>query len=76
MAIIAEVDGILKEALEGRSITKAEAEFLLSFSESSLEASLTRSAANIVSRKRFQNSTLLLGQIGVSMAPCEGDCSF
>ena len=76
MAIIAEVDGILKEALEGRSITKAEAEFLLSFSESSLEASLTRSAANIVSRKRFQNSALLLGQIGVSMAPCEGDCSF
>ena len=72
----AKVNGILREALDGRSITKAEAEFLLSFPESSLEASLIRSIANIVSRKRFQNSALLLGQIGVAMAPCEGDCSF
>jgi len=76
MAINAKVDGILREVIDGRSITKAETEFLLSFSESSLEASLMRSMANIVSRKRFQNSALLLGQIGVAMAPCEGDCSF
>ncbi len=43
MAIDAKVDGILREALDGQSITKMDAEFLLSFSESSLEASLTRS---------------------------------
>jgi biotin synthase len=30
----------------------------------------------MVSRRRFANSGLLLGQIGVDMAPCDGDCAF
>jgi biotin synthase len=67
---------VLEEARNGRPITKEEAEFLLSFSENSLEAVLTRAVANIVSRRRFNNSALLLGQIGVDMSPCDGDCSF
>jgi biotin synthase len=29
-----------------------------------------------VSRRRFNNNALLLGQIGVDMAPCDGDCAF
>jgi biotin synthase len=70
------VDGILREATNGRPITKAEAEFLLSFPENSLEAALLRAVANSISRKRFGNSALLLGQIGVDMAPCDGDCCF
>jgi biotin synthase len=70
------VNGILREATDGRPITKAEAQFLLSFPENSLEAVLLRAAANGVSRKRFANSALLLGQIGVDMAPCDGDCCF
>jgi len=70
------VDGILKEATNGRPITKAEAQFLLSFPENSLEAALLRAAANSISRKRFANTALLLGQIGVDMAPCDGDCCF
>jgi biotin synthase len=70
------VDGILKEAMDGRAITKAEAELLLSFPENSLEAVLLRATANTVSRKRFENSALLLGQIGVDMAPCDGNCVF
>ena len=70
------VAGILREATDGRPITKAEAEFLLSFPENSLEAALLRAVANSISRKRFRNSALLLGQIGVDMAPCDGDCCF
>ena len=69
-------EGLLREALDGRPITKAEAEFLLAFPENSLEAVLLRNTANGISRKRFENQALLLGQIGVDMAPCDGDCAF
>lgn len=70
------VQHILEDATHGRPITKAEAVQLLHLPENSLEASLLRATANIVSRRRFANSGLLLGQIGVDMAPCEGDCAF
>ncbi|HHX13619.1 MAG TPA: hypothetical protein GX726_01530 [Clostridiales bacterium] len=76
MRISKRVESILREAPEGRAITKDEAEHLLSFPANSLEAALIRSTANYVSRKRFNNSGLLLGQIGVDMAPCNGDCKF
>lgn len=67
---------ILGDALDGRAITKAEAVGLLSLPEDSLEAALLRSTANTVTRRRSGNNALLLGQIGVDMAPCEGDCAF
>ena len=71
-----EVTGILKDAEEGRPITRWEAKLLLSLPERSLGAALLRSAANSISRRRFGNAGLLLGQIGVDMAPCDGDCAF
>jgi biotin synthase len=71
-----EVDRILKDARGGRPITKSEATLLLGLPENSLESSLLRSTATIVNRERFANSGLLLGQIGVDMAPCDGDCAF
>ncbi len=37
---------------------------------------MLRSVANSISRKRFNNNAIMLGQIGVDMAPCEGDCAF
>ncbi len=70
------IEGILNEANHGRPLTKEEAEILLSISENSLEAALLCSIANRVSRKRFQNNALLLGQIGVDMEPCDGNCGF
>jgi len=70
------IEGILREATQGRPITKAEAQGMLSLPEDSLEAALVRSTANTVSRRRFANQALLLGQIGVDMGPCEGGCSF
>lgn len=70
------IENILKEAAEGRSITQIEAEALLGISENSLEAALLRATADAVSRRRFNNRGLLLGQIGVDMAPCDGDCAF
>jgi biotin synthase len=70
------VDRMIKGAAEGRPITKAEAVLLLGLPENSLEASLLRAVATAVNRRRFGNSGLLLGQIGVDMAPCDGDCAF
>jgi len=70
------MDRLLNEATEGRAVTKKEAAWLLSFPENSLEAARLRAAADGISRQRFGNNALLLGQIGVDMAPCEGDCAF
>lgn len=66
----------LRKAEEGKAITKEDAIRLLSLPEQSQEANLLRSVANVVSRNRFGNKALLLGQIGVDMAPCDGDCAF
>ncbi len=76
MTIDSKVAHILREAENGRLVTKTEAKLLLSLPEDSLEAALLRSCANSISRKRFNNAGLLLGQIGVDMAPCDGDCAF
>lgn len=70
------VDRILRESWDGRPISRAEAVLLLGLSENSLEASVLRASASAIARQRFANSGLLLGQIGVDMAPCEGDCAF
>ena len=72
----ANIERILGDARDGRPITKPEAALLLALPEDSREASVLRATANAISRQRFNNSGLLLGQIGVDMAPCEGDCSF
>lgn len=76
MMLDKEVERILKDASSERAITKSEAVLLLSMPEDSLEAALLRARANAISRRRFGNNALLLGQIGVDMAPCEGDCAF
>ncbi len=76
MMIDDNVNRILRDAESGRPITKMEAALLLALSENSLEASVLRATANALTRERFGNSALLLGQIGVDMSPCDGDCAF
>lgn len=63
------VNEILRDAALERPITRAEAELLLSLPEDSLEAALLRATADAISRRRFGNNALLLGQIGVDL-PC------
>lgn len=76
MALDKSINNLLAESVSGRPITKHEAVQLLSLPENSPEAALLRATANLVSRQRFQNNGMLLGQIGVDMAPCDGDCAF
>lgn len=67
---------LLKDAESGKAINREEAVELLRLSENSTEVSLLRSVANNISRSRFGNKGLMLGQIGVDMSPCDGDCAF
>lgn len=76
MSVDVRIREMLEDAADGRAITKAEARTLLSLPENSVEAALLRSTADQVSRRRFGNHALLLGQIGVDMEPCDGDCAF
>jgi biotin synthase len=76
MEIHSSIEKILNNAQDGNAISKQDAILLLSLPENSLEAAVLRSTANTISRRRFDNKGLLLGQIGVDMAPCDGNCAF
>ena len=67
---------ILDNAMNGISPTKEQCLHLLSFSETSLEASLIRGVTNEIIRKATDNSAIILGQIGVDISKCTGGCKF
>ncbi len=67
---------ILGRAMASEGPSKEDCIYLLCFPERSIEAGMIRTVADAVSRKRFGNEAMLLGQIGVAMAPCDGGCAF
>ncbi len=71
-----ELSSILNRSLDGIPPTREDCVHLLRFPESSLEARATMAVADTVSRRRFDNHGMLLGQIGVETAPCPGNCGF
>ncbi len=56
--------------------TREDCVYLLSLPADSLPAGVLRAVADAVSRRRFGNQAILLGQIGVETAPCPGNCGF
>ena len=68
--------GILEKGHSGEGLSKDECKYLLKFNEYSLEASMTRAYADDFTRKRLRNAGVVIGQIGVDIAPCEGNCKF
>lgn len=70
------LQGILDRAIEGRAPRKEECVHLLKVPEDSLEASAIKAVADIVARRRFRNTGILLGQIGIETSPCPGNCGF
>ncbi|MDR0355857.1 MAG: hypothetical protein LBJ64_09020 [Deltaproteobacteria bacterium] len=70
------VTDILDQAYAGRSLEKKDCSHLLSFDEWSPEAYATRSAAATIVRGRNDDSAIILGQIGLEMFPCPGNCGF
>ena len=67
---------ILDAARDGRAPTKEECVRLLRVPQHTLEAALLRAVADAVSRSRFQNEAIILGQIGVEIDACPGKCKF
>ncbi len=68
--------GILGAALAGKTPDKKDCRYLLGFPARSMEAGVLRATANAITRRRFDNAGLMLGQVGVHMAPCDGGCAF
>jgi biotin synthase len=71
-----EVLRILDGIQEGKPLSQSDCAFLLRFPETSMEASLMRSIADVSSRERFGNNGYILGQIGIEIAACPGNCGF
>jgi len=76
MNIQQEVMRIVFRAQEGSAPTKEESSFLLDLPEASIEAGFLKIAADAISREKFGNQGILLGQIGVETSPCPGGCKF
>jgi biotin synthase len=70
------LESIIDAALHRQGSSKHDCVNLLSIPSDSLEARLLVSVADLVSRQRFQNRAILLGQIGIDIAPCPGNCRF
>ena len=70
------LDRIVRAAIEGQPPTKEDCVYLLDLPEHSLEAAVLTAVADSLSRKRFGNQAMLLGQIGIDTAPCPGNCQF
>ena len=68
-------DSVLRDAADGRPITKAEAALLLGLPEASLEFS---SARNGYGREpsAIRKQRLVARPKRVDMSPCDGDCDF
>jgi biotin synthase len=76
MHIQQEVMRIVFRAQEGTAPTKADCLFLLDLPEDSIEAGFLKIAADAISREKFGNQGIILGQIGVETSPCPGGCKF
>ena len=67
---------ILQRALQGLAPSREECTALLALPEHSSEARELMAVADQVTRKRFENTAVLFGQIGIETAPCPGACDF
>lgn len=70
------LQAILDRAMAGTGPDQAEARYLLDFASTTPEAALIRAVGDTVSRRRFKNEGILLGQIGIETSPCPGNCRF
>ncbi len=76
MKIDATITTILRRAQKGIAPSKEECQTLLNCTATSLEAAMIRSVADTVNRQRFGNEAIILGQIGIEIDKCPGQCKF
>ncbi|MEL7564747.1 MAG: hypothetical protein AAGU27_07680 [Dehalobacterium sp.] len=76
MKIEAQLAQILEKAWCDIPLTRQDCKYLLALDETSFASGLLRSTASSVIRSKNDNSAIILGQIGVDIAPCPGGCKF
>lgn len=76
MRLPTQLQTILDKAFDGQAPSKEECVYLLKVPEDAIEASAIKTVADAVTRQRFHNTGILLGQIGIETAPCSGNCGF
>lgn len=76
MRIDKKVRDVLDNAYADQLTGREDCSYLLSFDENSPEAYVMRSVASHIIRSRNDNSAIILGQIGLEVAPCPGNCGF
>jgi biotin synthase len=67
---------ILDNAYAGISPGREDCAYMLGFDDNSLESQLMRAVATDIIRNGNDNSAIILGQIGLEMSPCPGNCGF
>jgi biotin synthase len=70
------LERILKDAVQGKTPSREDCVYLAKLPTESLETSMLLAAADGIGRRRFGNSAIILGQIGIDTAACPGDCGF
>lgn len=70
------LSAILTKVQNGEAPSKKDCVYLLEFDENSLEAAMIRATANDLTRQKNENSAIILGQIGIDVAACTGNCKF
>jgi biotin synthase len=76
MTMDVSISRILDRVQEGIPPSKQDCVKLLDCPAASLEAAVTRAIADAMSRLRFGNEAMVLGQIGIEIDACPGKCSF
>jgi biotin synthase len=67
---------ILDRAQAGIAPSKKDCWTMLDYAPISAEAAIIRGVADAVSRHRFGNEAIILGQIGIEIHACRGQCKF
>jgi biotin synthase len=76
MKLETRLEKIFEKARNSVPLTREDCAYLLRIDEHSWESGLIRATAADVVRKKNDNSAIILGQIGVDIAPCPGGCRF
>ena len=67
---------ILGRAQDGIAPSKVDCIAMFDCPPTSVEAAMTRAVADSLSRRRFGNEGVILGQIGIEIDSCPGQCKF
>jgi len=76
MTLATALGPILGHARAGKAPSREECMYLLQLPEQSYECAMLRATADQLSRKKFDQSGMLLAQIGIETSPCPANCKF